>query len=514
VLRLALRRFLGERAAPLRRRLAWTVGATVFVLIATANGAGYRYGTSDQAFYVPAVLDAAEPGMFPRDSALLDAQAGLTLIDDALGGLVAATGVSMPMLSLTGYLSSLLLIWAGVLLVGRRLYATPLATGALGAALTLRHQIPLTSTNSLEPYFHPRMLALGLGLLAVAALVRRRDAVTVALVAVAALVHTTTALWFAVLTGTALCILDARWRRAALVAALPVIALGTWMLTAGPLAGRLDTMDAIWLRALAARPQLFAHTWPTWAWGVNLALLPLLWGCHHVRRAQGRGSETERALAWGATALVAVFLVTLPAVAADVIIAVQLQISRVFWLVDLVLVIVLVGVLVDAPTRTHTPGGPLPRRAVAAAAILLALAAGRGTFIMLVERPERPLFAVTLADTAWTDAMDWLDAEASGAHVLADPNHATLYGASIRVDPGEDVFLEADKDGAIAIYSREVAARVVERTARLRSFQTLTADDTRALAADYGLTHLVTEARLPLPLAYENTRFRIYSLTP
>jgi len=44
---------------------------------------------------------------------------------------------------------------------------------AILAALTLRHRIPRTSANSLEPYFHPRMLAFGLGLLAVASLLRR-----------------------------------------------------------------------------------------------------------------------------------------------------------------------------------------------------------------------------------------------------------------------------------------------------------------------------------------------------
>ena len=512
VLRLAFRRLLDKRSARLRRWLAWIIGAALFIVLATANGAGYRYGASDQAFYVPAVLEASERGMFPRDSALLDAQAGLTVVDDVLGGLVAATGISVPALSLAGYLLSLLLIWGGALRIGSRLYGTPLATGALATALTLRHQIPLTSTNSLEPYFHPRMLAFGLGVLAVAALVRRRDTATVVLVAATALVHPTTALWFAILIGTALCVLDARWRRAALVGALPAAALAAWMLTAGPMAGRLDTMDATWLRALAVRPQLFAQTWPAWAWAANLALLALAWGSHHVRRAQGQASEAERGLVWGATMLVVVFLITLPAVAADIIIAVQLQIARVFWLVDLVLAIVVVGALVDAPSQGQ--GARLPRRAVAAAALLLALTAGRGAYIMLVERPERPLFAVTLGDTPWTDAMDWLDTEAPGAHVLAAPDHAARYGASIRVDPGEDVFLDADNDGAIAIYSRDVAARFVERTARLESFPSLTAGDVRALAADYGLTHLVTEARLPLPLAYENARFRIYSLTP
>ena len=39
-----------------------------FVVLATFNSAGYRYGASDQAFYLPAVLDRVNPALFPRDS--------------------------------------------------------------------------------------------------------------------------------------------------------------------------------------------------------------------------------------------------------------------------------------------------------------------------------------------------------------------------------------------------------------------------------------------------------------
>ena len=32
-----------------------------FVVLATFNSAGYRYGASDQAFYVPAILEQLNP---------------------------------------------------------------------------------------------------------------------------------------------------------------------------------------------------------------------------------------------------------------------------------------------------------------------------------------------------------------------------------------------------------------------------------------------------------------------
>jgi hypothetical protein len=36
-----------------RQVVAWIGGGFLFLVLATANGAGYRYGVSDQAFYIP-----------------------------------------------------------------------------------------------------------------------------------------------------------------------------------------------------------------------------------------------------------------------------------------------------------------------------------------------------------------------------------------------------------------------------------------------------------------------------
>jgi hypothetical protein len=85
-------------------------------------------------------------------------------------------------------------------------------TIALAAVVTLRHHIPRTSTNSLEPYFHPRLLAFGLGIIAVAAFLRHRNAIGGRMVGLAAICHGTTAFWFAIVIGTSLMVVDRRWR--------------------------------------------------------------------------------------------------------------------------------------------------------------------------------------------------------------------------------------------------------------------------------------------------------------
>ena len=467
----------------------------------------YRYGVSDQAFYIPVVTRALDPSAFPRDAALIDAQGHLMLADEALALLVRTTGASLDTLFLAGYLLSLVLIFAGLIAIGQRLYANAWTTTALAAAFTLRHHITRTSANSFEPYFHPRMLAFGVGLLAVAAYLHRRSWLAVALIAVAAAVHTTTALWFAVLVGVALVVSEPWWRRLAVPAAILAVVVTAWAVLAGPLSGRLVVMDDIWLQAVASKDSLFANEWPAAAWAVNLGTLGLLWVAYRHRTTHATVHIEERGLVWGATALVGVFLVTLPAVAAHVAFPVQLQISRVFWLVDFVATVAIVGAVAEARWVARL-GRP------ALAACLVALAAGRGAYILFIEHPERPLFRLHLEDTPWHEAMRFVATLPKDALVLADSGHAWRYGTSVRVSAGRDVFLEETKDSAVAIYSRDVAVRVVDRIRALGDLSTRSPEEIARVGAQYGVTHVVTTGTLPLPALFENAQFHVYALPP
>lgn len=476
------------------------------MVLATANGAGYRYGVSDQAFYIPVVVRALEPAAFPRDAPLIDAQGHLMLSDEALAEVVGATGWGLDWVFLGAYLASLMLVYAGLSLIGARVYRHRWTTAALVAAFTLRHRITRTSANSLEPYFHPRVLAFGLGLMALAAVLRRRTLLAVALVGAAAAVHVTTGLWFGLLAGVAILVLDRRWRTALLPLAALGLVVALWVLTAGLLRGRLETMDAVWLQAVASKDSLFASQWPAGAWAANLGLVAVLWLAHLQRRRLGRATPEDAALVWGTTALAGLFLITLPAVSAGVALFVQLQIPRVFWLIDAVATVYAVGAVAETAHGTS-------RRAAVLATVLLAVAVGRGAYIMLVERADRALFAVHLPDDAWQEANAWLARQGPGTHVLADPGHGWKFGTSVRVAAGLDVLIEEVKDSAVAIYSRDVAARVVERTSAIGDFSALTAARARELALRYDLDYLVTVADMPLPEAYRNAQFRVYSLS-
>jgi hypothetical protein len=484
---------------------AAVAGFIAFVLLATANGAGYRYGVSDQVAYIPAVVHAERPNTFPRDAIVIDTQGQFFILDDVLAAIARATGASTESLFFGAYLVSLAAVWAGILCIGIPLYSSAWLVAALGAVVALRHRIPLTSVNSLEPFFHPRIIAFGIGLIAVAAFLQRRRWLAVALVGLSAVCHITTALWFAMLLGTALATVNRHWRLVVSAGAGIATVVLLWAVTVGPLHAASATMDAVWIEALADRNFLFANSWPVWTWCANLGLLALLWWAHSVRERRGTASEEDRAIVVGATVMVAVFLVTVPALAAHLAVAVQLQMSRVFWIVDLLVAVYGLAALGESFG---------PRGIAILASVLIAASVARGTYIIQREHAERSLFQLSLPETPWTDAMRWIARQPLDTHVLADPGHSWKYGTSVRVAAERDVLLEDVKDSAIAMYNRELAVRVVERRHALEDFTTLTAEEARALAERYDLNYLVTEATLALPEVYRNAQFRIYALKP
>jgi hypothetical protein len=488
------------------RGFLFSVCILPFLVLATLNSAGYRYGASDQAFYLPAVLERLEPALFPRDSGLIQSQARLTLVDESVAAAARATGLSLPALFAMLYVAALALLAWGALSLGGHLYAAPAASIALLFALTLRHQIAKTGTNTLEGYFHPRQLAFGLGVLAMAAYLKRGLSWTTLLpVGLAALVHPTTALWFLVWLGVAMFAAEPRWRPRLALAAAAGAAAGTWALVAGPLAGRLSPMDAVWLETLDSKDYLFPLRWPAYAWLFNLAYVPLiLWACRE-RRAAGLLGPRERGVVAGCLSLTGVFAVALLLQVRHTALAIQLQPARVFWMLDFLATAYAIWLLAERRART-------PRRAMAVAAVVLSLTAARGTYVAAMRFPERAVAQVDVRDDDWGRAMAWTSTTDTGSHWLADPYHAARYGTSVRVAGKRDVFVEEIKDSAIGMYDRDVAVRTRERMQALGGFGALTPARARELAARYDLDYLISEQPLELPVMFSSGPIRVYGL--
>jgi hypothetical protein len=478
-----------------------------FIILCTLNSAGYRYGASDLAFYIPATLERLDPSLFPRDRGLIASQARLTMIDETIAVLARATRASLPPLFAGLYVLTLVLLLAGTWLVGRHLYRSGWTLAALTAAVTLKHEIAKSGTNTLEGYFHPRQLAFSLGVLALAGVMRRRYLTAAALVFAGGLLHPTTALWFAIWLGVATWVDNPGWRRWLTGVAAVAAAAGVLLLTVGPLGGRLVFMDQDWLATLESKDYLFPLEWPLYVWLVNLAYLPTIWVIYTHRRHAGVLTPGERGIVFGCLSLAVVFAAALPLNAARLAIVIQLQIPRIFWMLDFLAIAYACWALVEAGAFTL-------RRAAVVVGGLVLFSCVRSGYIKFVRFPERPIAQVNIPDTDWGRAMAWARGTPRDSNWLAHPLHAVQYGSSLRVAGERDVFVEGVKDAAIGMYERDVAIRTRDRLAELEGYEGMTAPRVRTLAEKYGLDFMVSEETLPLPIAFASGSLRVYRLRP
>ncbi len=482
-----------------------------FVVLATLNAGGYRYGASDQAFYIPAVLHQLDPSLYPRDWAMLGAQGRFFFVDEIFAGLVRVSGLSLAAWFAVAQLTTLAALYAGALALGRQVLTSPWALTAWLAALTLRHRIAKTGANTLEGYFHPRMLVFGLGLVALADVLRGRRWRPVLLLLVSATLHPTTAALFLGLVLVALVVGDAR-RRRPVAGATALVALGAAAtIGMGLTSFAITPMDATWRALIATKDYTFPTEWSLSTWATNLAGPLVLVATGWVRHRDGALTHAERGLLAGCLALVAGFLLSLPLVAAGVPLAVQLQTSRAFWPVEVVATLYLVWWLVDRPVRA----GAAAWRPRAMAAVLVAVSVVRAGYVGVVESPNRATLAFDLPHDDWTEALRWIrDETPTDTYVLADPGHAWKFGTAVRIGAARDVFLEETKDVAMAMYSRDAAHRVTGRIVATQGFADMTAAALAALAVREGLEVFVTERTLDLPVAHRAGAVTIYRFTP
>ncbi len=429
------------------------------------------------------------------------------MIDETIATLARASRLTLPALLVALYVLTLALLLLGAWLIARSVYRSAWTAAALTAALTLKHEIAKSGTNTLEGYFHPRQLAFSLGILALAALLRHRFVIAAVLVLAGGMLHPTTALWFAIWLGVATWINEPRWRVWLTAVAVASAAAGALLLTAGPLAGRLVIMDSEWLATLVTKDYLFPLDWPVYVWIFNLAYLPIIWFIYGRRRAAGVLIRGETGIVLGCLSLVLVFAVALPLNAARLAIVIQLQIPRIFWMLDFLAVTYACWALVEAGAFNR-------RRAALVVGVLLLASSARSAYIKFVRFPERPIAQIRIPGNDWGRTMAWARTTPRDSHWLAHPLHAVQYGSSLRVAGERDVFVEGIKDAAIGMYERDVAIRTRDRLLELERYEEMTPDRARALAARYGLDFMVSEQALALPIVYSSGSLRVYRLRP
>jgi hypothetical protein len=430
--------------------------------------------------------------------------------DSVFAVLSHLTGGNLPVLFAVVHAASLVGLFVAAVALARSLGADGWTIASFIILLTLRHRISKTGANTLEAYMQPRMIAFAFGLAAFAASLRARRAVSWLWVLAAGIIHTTTAFWFAIVLAVS-AVWQHRRRYDLLLAAVALVAVGLLLVVIGPLAGRMTMIDPAWKSVLDDKDYLFSARWPLYAWLSNLAYLAVIGAIYRRRRTLGVASAAESGLVAGLAALVVVFVVTVPLTEGGYALAIQAQANRVFWLLDNVTTLYLAWwIFQDLAVRFAWS-----RRVREVVVVLLAVVACARGFYVLHYESKRPLVEIGLPSNSWMDALNWLRSQPANWHVLADPQHGWKYGVSVRVGAERDVLLEGGKDSALAIYDRDIAHRVAERSRALEQFDTFTTSDVRALARRYRLDVFVDRSirTFEFPVLYRNAEFVVYDLT-
>ena len=221
-------------------------------------------------------------------------------------------------------------------------------------------------------------------------------------------------------------------------------------------------------------------------------------------------SARETGLVAGCGVLLLIFLVSVPLSAAGVALVVQLQVARIFWMLDFFFTVYFVWLLIERPVRGRSASASVRVR-YAGLALFVVGAIVRGGYVMGIEFPDRALFEPRFVSGDWQEVMEWSARTPAGTNLLLHPGHAGRYGSSARAAAQRDVYLE-DKDGALAIYSRSIAQRVSDRRRDLGDFGELNAPRARALARQYDLQYLITILDIDLPVAHCSGPFTVYDL--
>ena len=165
-------------------------------------------------------------------------------------------------------------------------------------------------------------------------------------------------------------------------------------------------MDETWLAVLGTRQYLFPNDWPWVTWGTNLGYAVTIGVMYWYRRSAVGVSVQETGLMVGCGVLLLVFILSVPFVVAGVALAVQLQVSRVFWLLDFFWTTYFVWLLIESPPRSRWGLSSVHVR-YAGLALFAVGAIVRGGYVMWVEFPDRALIELKPAASDWQRVMEW-----------------------------------------------------------------------------------------------------------
>lgn len=471
---------------------------------------GYHPGAEDDGVYLAAVKARLNPALFPHDALFFNLQMRASVFDNWMAHFIRASGLSIAGAELLWqFISIVLILWACWNILCRLFDDTAVrwaGTAAVSAMLTL--PVAGTALYIADPYLHPRNIATGLILLAVARILHARRLQALPLLAGAMLLHPMMGAF-----GVSFCLILSltlhtpfpqriqawRGRLAQRQAAAPVAALV-------PLGWIFEPPSSAWVEAMRSRHWFWLYQWSWYEWLGALGPLILFWLTARVAARRG-----EHALARFATAVLLYgvfqqFVAFIVCGQQSRLALATLEPMRFLHLVYVFMVLIAGALL----------GRHVLRERIVRWAVFLLLANGA------MYAAQRQLFSATPhiefpgpSANPWLQAFDWV-------HMNTSQDAYFALGPRYMAEPGEDMhsfralaerstLADAIKDGSVVSKAPELARVWQSQVAAQNGWKSFRLSDFERLRTAFGVDWVLVDFPPPhgLPCPWHNPRLSV-----
>jgi hypothetical protein len=469
---------------------------------------GYHAGVEDQDVYLAAVNKSLSPELYPVNSVFFTEQMKSSLFIQAVAGSVRLTGIPVPWALLLWQAGSTLLVLLGCWRVASACFESEAArwAGVLLVTVLLTMPIAGTALFLVDPYLHPRALATGAILLALASCLDKKWLLTGAWLLAAGVMHPLMALF-----GVSLIVFAGvePWAKRQTETGEDELGVGkaeiaevatAFMLL--PL-GLLTHPSLAWKEATLARRYYFPLQWTWYEWLGLIAPVVLVWWFGRIARRYEMATMerlARRLVVFALFQFAVGALMTFPAVTEQLSSFQPMRWLHIFYFLFLLMAGGLAAEFV------------LQRKAWRWAILFIPLAATM-FFVQrdLYRYSDHIEWPGQMPKNPWAKAFLWSDVHTPQDAVFAiDPKYMGLHeedGYGMRALAKRSLLAENEKDPGAATVFPELATQWQEQVHAQRGIESFTLAQFHQLNRRYGVSWAVlpvtAEVRLECPYRNE-----------
>jgi len=470
-----------------------TVCVLLLLTLAAVLVHGYHVGIEDQDVYLAAVNKSLNPELYPVNSVFFTEQMKSSLFIRGLAVSIRQTGIPVSWGLFLWQLGSMFLVLLGCWKVASACFESEKArlSGVLLVTVLLTMPIAGTALFLVDTYLHPRALAAGAILLALAACLKKRWITTSAWLIVAGLMHPLMALFGASLLVFVGFKPRAEWRFAKAMPLCMLLPLGL-----------LTHPSEAWREATLTRRYYFPLMWTWYEWLGLIAPVLLVWWFSRIARRQRMPTLeliATRLVAFAIFQFGVAAMMTFPAATEQLSSLQPMRWLHIFYFLFLLMAGGLIGqfILREKPWRWLVLFLPL-------AGMMFYVQRDSFKYSDHIEWPGREL------KNPWARAFIWSEANTPQNAVFAiDPNYMGLHaedGYGMRALAKRSLLAENQKDPGAATVFPGLAPEWREQVHAQRGIESFNLSQFHQLNTRYGVswTVLPVSARPQLECPYRN----------